>query len=401
MRTLPSLPGSVNAAPRVLAGAASLTIAALAVVEAPTWPLFLLALGATEWGHLVALAGLTLAMPIGERGPGHRLGSALGLGAAALASSPLLRAARYATSVPEQIAAAFGSPTIRGTPAAPPRPAPFVAADLLRGVPIPPVRQEALTYAEHAGEELSLELYYPPHPDGPTPCVVVVHAGSWQHGSRLECQPFSRYLASHGYVVASIDYRLLPRHRFPAAQEDVAAAIAYLKGRAGQLGIDRERFVLLGRSAGGQIALTHAYAAADPAVRGVISFYAPTDLRYGYVRPSRTRVIDCRGICEEYLGGRPHEVPERYDAAAPIASAGPGAPPTLLIHGARDEVVGAIHGRILAAALAQARRPHLLLELPWATHGMDYNLSGPGGQISVYAVERFLAAVTEQRTDNR
>jgi acetyl esterase/lipase len=75
---------------------------------------------------------------------------------------------------------------------------------------------------------------------------------------------------------------------------------------------------------------------------------------------------------------------------------GPGTPPTLLVHGRKDEIVWVEQSRRLDARLAEASRPRFLLELPWATHGCDFTLAGPCGQLTTYAVERFLAAVTAQ-----
>jgi hypothetical protein len=49
----------------------------------------------------------------------------------------------------------------------------------------------------------------------------------------------------------------------------------------------------------------------------------------------------------------------------------------------------------LAELLDALERPHVLVELPWATHGFDFNFGGPGGQLSTYAVEYFLAAVSQ------
>jgi dipeptidyl aminopeptidase/acylaminoacyl peptidase len=82
-----------------------------------------------------------------------------------------------------------------------------------------------------------------------------------------------------------------------------------------------------------------------------------------------------------------------YDAASPLNFVARGTPPTLLLHGGRDELVFPAQSERLAVRLTQAGRPHLFLRLPWATHGCDVNFSGPCGQISTYAIERFLAAV--------
>ena len=60
-----------------------------------------------------------------------------------------------------------------------------------------------------------------------------------------------------------------------------------------------------------------------------------------------------------------------------------------------DELVFVKQSERLDARLAAARRPHFFLQLPWATHGCDYNFNGPCGQLSTYAIERFLAVVMQ------
>ena len=83
----------------------------------------------------------------------------------------------------------------------------------------------------------------------------------------------------------------------------------------------------------------------------------------------------------------------QYDAASPLSHIGQGASPTLLINGLRHEHVSPFHGEFLSDRLIRAKVPHLFLRLPWAAHGCDYVFSGPCGQITTYAVERFLSAV--------
>jgi acetyl esterase/lipase len=247
-------------------------------------------------------------------------------------------------------------------------------------------------YAERDGQPLKLDLYRPLQARGPVPGVLVIHGGSWQGGDQTQLAALNSYLAARGYLVAAITYRLAPAHPFPAAYNDVRDALAFLRANAPDLGLDPSRLALLGRSAGGQLALLAAYRA-DPPVRGVVSFYGPTDLRWGYANPGNSLVIDSQGTLRAYLGGNPDEVGAQYDAAAPIGFVGPHSPPTLLIHGARDELVSVRHAEFLAERLRANNRPHLLLRLPWATHGCDYNWSGPSAQLSTYAIERFLAAV--------
>jgi acetyl esterase/lipase len=250
-----------------------------------------------------------------------------------------------------------------------------------------------LVYSEVDGKTLRLDLYQPPSFPQPAPCVIVIHGGSWRSGDSKQLAPLNAYLAAHGYIVAAINYRLAPRWRFPAARDDVIAVLNYLKAHADSLHLDPHRFVLIGRSAGGELALLVAYTQHDPSIRGVVSFYGPTDMHWSWANPGNPLVIDTHDIFRAYLGGSPQEFPANYDAASPIRFVDASIPPTLLIHGGRDELVSPRQSERLAERLAKAGVPHFLLRLPWATHAGDFNFSGPMGQISTYAIERFLIAV--------
>ena len=257
----------------------------------------------------------------------------------------------------------------------------------------PEVSPRTFVYSTTGGQDLSLD-FYRVQSERVVPLVIVIHAGSWQSGDNRDFISMDRYLAGRGYAVADIIYRLAPRWKFPAAADDTRAAIEFLCGQADKLKIDPNRIVLLGRSAGGQIALTVAYAAKDPRIRGVISFYAPADLYYSWENPGNPWVIDTKTVLRDYLGGSPTEAPDKYNDASPIRLVTPSSPPTLLLHGGRDELVSFHQSARLAKRLEEVGVPHLNLSLPWATHGFDYILRGPGGQISTYAIEYFLETVT-------
>jgi len=377
----------VEAGARLAWGAGAFALSLLAVLPAPTNLLWKVAVGVTEWGHLLWLGALLPLLPGWRRSWPGRAGGALGLGAALLFLSPLARAIPVALALPGQLAAAFGPP--HGSLG---RPAPLVAADLVRGVPRPATPPRRLAYASPPGGELGLDLYEP-QGGGPAPLVVMIHGGSWAGGTSADLAALNFYLAGRGYAVAALSYRFAPAYPFPAASDDVAAAIAFLKGHAAELGLDAGRIAVIGRSAGGHLALLAGYTANDPAIRGVVSFYGPVDLRYGYANPRNPAVIDSRAVLGAFLGGTPDSAGAAYDAASPIRFVGPATPPTLLIHGGRDELVSFAESQMLADRLAAAGRPQMLLGLPWATHGMDYNFDGPSGQLSTYAIEHFLGAV--------
>ena len=379
---------------RLIVGSAGAALASLVVAEARSWPMVVLTLGVSEWGHVLAALALTPLLPGWWRTRVGRAGAALGLLGAALALTPLLRAAGMARRLPAAVTAAFGDTPPRSLPLAPARPAPLVVRDVLLGVRSPSVRRRRITYVIRDGHPLDLDLYSPDMSAARAPCIVVIHGGSWANGDSTQIPGLNRYLAARGYVVAAINYRLAPQHCFPAARDDLLAAIRYLKAHALELGIDPRRLVLLGRSAGAQLALLVAYTADDAAIRGVVGFYGPADLVYGYEHPARKAVIDSIGVIERFLGGSLASVSDVYAAASPICHTSPHSPPTLLIHGGRDTLVAPIQSDMLATRLAQAGAQTMLLRLPWAEHGFDVNFSGPSGQISTFAIERFVAAVT-------
>jgi acetyl esterase/lipase len=305
-------------------------------------------------------------------------------------------------SLPAQLDAAF-APIVASSPhpapLAHPRRAPFSLAASLEPSP-QPVPIETMEYARG----LLLDLYRPlgrSSSAAPAACIVVIHGGSWVSGNRLDNgtkRVLNDYLARRGYAVVSIDYRLAPEHVWPAQREDLLAALGFLRERAAPLGIDPGKFVLLGRSAGAQIATAGTYAMDDPraeGIRGVISFYTPTDFRMTWDSATQPGNLDHRLNLEWFLGGTPESAAGTYDSASAATLVRADAPPTLILHGVLDVNVFHEHAQLLDDRLAAANVPHALVTLPWAAHAFDLvGFNTPGGQISTYAVERFVESVT-------
>ena len=254
---------------------------------------------------------------------------------------------------------------------------------------------ETMTYSQAAHEDLTLD-FYQSHQRGARPCIVVIHGGSWRGGNSQQLPELNSELARQGFQVASVNYRLAPKYKSPAPIEDIDAAIGYLKKHSGELKIDTNNFILLGRSAGAQLALVAAYTLPTENIRGVINFYGPTDMVYGYVEPASHFVMDSRQVLEDFLG--PYsKVPQNYVSSSPVevVSRSRKSVPTLIIHGRNDALVSIEHGERLQRRLAAANIPHFMLALPWATHGCDYTLNGPSGQLTTFAVEYFAKAVVK------
>jgi acetyl esterase/lipase len=283
--------------------------------------------------------------------------------------------------LPEELERQFGRAELG-------RPAFSVAA--LVGAGVAPVAPEVRNYTG----DLALDFYRAVGRER-APCVIVVHGGGWDGGDRTEIAHFNHWLARRGFAVAAIDYRLAPKFTWPAQRDDVLAAVAYVKANAPALGIDPARLVLFGRSAGGNIAEATAYATADPAIRGVIAFYAPADLHFAYVFGREDDVLRSPHLLRQFLGGPPEAARAAYDSASGYLQVTKSARPTLLVHGRLDPLVWHRQSERLAKRLAARDVSQVFVSLPWATHACEYNLRGPSGQLATFATEWFLTAVTK------
>lgn len=245
------------------------------------------------------------------------------------------------------------------------------------------------TYAAADGSPLQLDLY--PGPGAaPHPLMVSIHGGSWSGGDRTQLAGFNHHLAAQGFAVAAISYRLAPDHIHPAQIDDVEAAIQWLRDHAEELRIDASRPVLFGRSAGGHLATLAGLRAGRDKASAVIAFYPPADLVWGWHNPQKPRIYPSRETLQAFFGAPYDEAPERFVDGSPVTHVTAEAPPILTVHGSRDEYVSLTHARNMIAAAEAVGASYELVELPWATHGFDANPAGPGGQIALTAIERFL-----------
>jgi acetyl esterase len=265
-------------------------------------------------------------------------------------------------------------------------------------------------YARSGGEVLKVDVWKPPgeakgpgRRSGPDvgaqgrPAVIVVHGGGWRSGERSDFPSWDAWLADEGYVVFDIDYRLSPPPSWRDAPSDVVCAVGWVKENAARYGVDPERVALMGRSAGGHLALLTAYEekrdatapgcaardVRDTGVAAVVAFYPPTDL-------SRLSSMGYLGGMDRFLGGSPGTVPGRYRHLSPVSHVDPGDPPTFLAYGGADRIVPSGQSEQFGERLRAAGVPHRLVELPWANHTFDFLWGGWGSQITRYSLEVFL-----------
>jgi acetyl esterase/lipase len=360
-------------------------VSLLTVLKAPTYHLWLLSVLVTEYCWVFIILTSICLVVAGWRVCKYRVyATMIGVITLILFCSPIIRAYKVADDLPNGLTKVFGVSDILIHP--------FTITSMFSGNP-EGIKYITKTYVTYPDTNLTLD-FYPSPIAGNKPCVVVIHGGSWSSGDSQQLPELNNYLAKTGFHVASINYRMAPKYQSPAPLDDVSAALTYLRAHAIELKIDTNNFVLLGRSAGAQIAMLAAYTMHDKTIKGVIDFYGPADMVWGYSLPASPLVMDSRGVMERYLGGTYKEVPKSYFASSSIEYVDRQSPPTLIIHGANDVLVAYEHSNRLSKKLKENNIRHYWLQLPWATHGFDYNINGPGGQLSTYTVERFLQAVT-------
>jgi acetyl esterase/lipase len=195
----------------------------------------------------------------------------------------------------------------------------------------------------------------------PAPVVIFVHGGSWQSGSKDDYAWVGKALAQMGFVAVLPNYGLMPDTRFPAFVDDVARAAAQVKARAAEWGGDTARVVLMGHSAGAQLAALVAY---DP--RYLAKQGTTPDILGGFVGLSGPYdfIFDTELLQRTFAGPKERE----YDAL-PVHFVTPRSLRTLLVMGQDDETVNPKNTRSLAATLRKARAPVQEMWVPGA-HGV-------------------------------
>jgi len=256
---------------------------------------------------------------------------------------------------------------------------------------VPMRRALDLRYAEHAGVRAALnqlDVYAPAEvAAGPYPIVLYVHGGGWSAGDKGNVGLTPNHFVHRGYVFVSTNYRLTPQATFPAHAEDVAAAVAWVRERAGEHGGDPERIALLGHSAGAHLV---ALVATDPRYLGAHGL-TPADL--SAVVPNDTQAYDI-GFLAERSGGSLSETytrvfgtdPAGWAFASPITYVAPerGIARMLIAHSGRTALglpnrERPVHAARFRDALMAAGVEAEVLPAPDKTHGeVNRDLAVPG-----------------------
>ena len=241
--------------------------------------------------------------------------------------------------------------------------------------------ESGIVFAEPAGETLRLDMARPAAGDGPFPAVVCIHGGGFSGGRREDYDELCRKFARRGYVAITIDYRLSPKHQWPAHIHDCKAAIRWLRGHAAEYGVDPAKIGAMGSSAGGHLsqflAVTNdvrefdgdASAAVSSKVACVAAWSQASDFtrEYGVWKGAP-------GAFKGFLGAElTADTRKVHVRASPLFWVTPNAAPTLLIHGTEDKDVLFAQSAWIYERLVSAEVDATLVPIEGGGHG----LAGP------------------------
>ncbi len=254
------------------------------------------------------------------------------------------------------------------------------------------------------GQALSVAIYRPSGQPRAWPTLFYIHGGGWNGGGNDSAKTDFRWYADHGWLVISAQYRLATGadHTWNQAPADVACALAWTDRNARRLGVNLNRLVVAGDSAGGNLAINLGYAAAAGTARsgcGPVPVPAAVVASYPAVNPVSVYNGDFTlgsfsvgQAVTEYTGGSPQQYPGRYRAISSATYITGKAPPTLVIEPEHDSLVPPAG---VYAFVGQARAAGVdvtLAAIPFANHAFDFYAAGTiGDQARLTITQNYLA----------
>lgn len=222
------------------------------------------------------------------------------------------------------------------------------------------------------------------------PLVVFIHGGGWLSGRKEDGINVAKLIASSGdYVAATINYRLTQEAAWPAQIYDCKAAIRFLRGKAGEYGIDPDHIGVMGLSAGGQLVSLLGTSNDEPLLEGslgkfgkvssrvqcVVNFFGPTDfLTFFGKETSPQKLRDADMISKLFGPKKPDaEIQESARQASAVTWITKDDAPFFTAHGTDDSLVPYAQAEEIHSALTNAKVESYLVKMQGAGHGFANN----------------------------
>jgi acetyl esterase/lipase len=224
-----------------------------------------------------------------------------------------------------------------------------------------------------------LDIYLPDNTKGKVPLVIFIHGGGWLVNDKYADIGYMKKtvaeIISSGFALASIDYRFATQAIFPAQIQDCNRAISFLYDNAEKYGFDKNRFAVMGFSAGGHLASLVGLSKNNKIesffmpgtskafnFKGVVDFYGPAEL---VLFPGANDEKSPEGLL---IGAAPLSRPDLAKAASPVTYVDKNDPPFLIIHGEKDELVSPKQSQLLSAWLTVSGVQNELIIVKDAPH---------------------------------
>jgi acetyl esterase/lipase len=265
-------------------------------------------------------------------------------------------------------------------------------------------------YARVGDRVLTLDLYLPEEAEGPRPVVVWIHGGAWWAGSK-DNAPAARLLATKGYAVVSVDYRLTGQATFPAQIADCKAAIRWVRAHAERYGLDPDHIGAWGSSAGGHLVAllgtagdvaewdgaAGGHGEVSSRVQAVCDFYGPADLAG---MPDRQAAAPDSPVAR-LLGAPASERRAEARRASPVSYVSEDDPPFLIVHGEEDRTVPIAQSERLHEVLQRAGVETTLVRVAHGGHGFgpasDPSRAEIAGRVLCFFDQHLKAAPREEK----
>jgi len=224
-----------------------------------------------------------------------------------------------------------------------------------------------------------LDVYLPPNVKGKVPLIVFIHGGGWLVNDKYADIDYMKNtvaeIVKSGFALASIDYRFATQATFPAQIQDCNRAVSFLYDHAEKYGFDKERFAVMGFSAGGHLASLQGLSnnnkiedffvpnsSQNFSFKAVVDFYGPSELT------SLKSSEDPKAPEAILLGASPIARPDLAKIGSPVTYIDKNDPPFLIIHGEKDDVVWNRQSKLLSGWLTAAGVENELIIVSGAPH---------------------------------
>lgn len=228
-----------------------------------------------------------------------------------------------------------------------------------------------VVYERPGGTPVLMDIYKPTQ-EGVRPAIIMIHGGAWMGGDRTQTAWMCERLVKRGFVVANVQYRLAPTHKWPAMLDDVQSAVRFMRRNAVMYSVDPSRIGAAGASAGGHLALLLGTRdTRDPSVSPLYSSKVAAVGNIFGVTDFTAMLPLWNVLADPVFGVAPADVRPIMADASPITHLDRGDAPVFTLHGTADFVVPIAQSRQLDAKLKELGIEHKFVQVTGEGHTVN------------------------------